>query len=134
MAIVTTLIVWQGSVLNWAAYAVFNPQLWHWPEDWPLASLSPTVEPFLVIAYVMFFLGPYFPAIWILRRIQARRPGGSFVWRHPVISLAGLIFVFGFALDAFIEIVLVRTGVYIYSQVTTRPSESSRTLRDSRAE
>ena len=31
-------------------------------------SLSPTVEPFLVIGYIMFYLGPYFPAIWILRK------------------------------------------------------------------
>ncbi|HYB35245.1 MAG TPA: spirocyclase AveC family protein [Mycobacterium sp.] len=117
MAIVTTLIVWQDPIMNWAPYAVYNPQLWHWPEDWPLVSLSPTVEPFVVIGYVMFYLGPYFPGIWILRRIQARRPVDSFVWRHPLISLAGLIFVIGFILDAFLEITLVRTGMYIYSQV-----------------
>jgi hypothetical protein len=117
MAIVTTLIVWQDPIMNWAPYAVYNPQLWHWPEDWPLVSLSPTVEPFVVIGYVMFQLGPYFPAIWILRRIQARRPVDSFVWRHPLISLAGLIFVIGFVVDAFLEVTLVRTGMYIYSQV-----------------
>ena len=74
MGIVTTLIVWQDPIMNWSPYAVYNPQLWHWPEDWPLASISPTVEPFLVIGYIMFYLGPYFPAIWILRKIQARRP------------------------------------------------------------
>ena len=85
--IVTTLIVWQDPIMNWAPYAVYNPQLWHWPEDWPLVSLSPTVEPFIVIGYVMFYFGPYFPAIWILRKLQARRPVDSFVWRHPLISL-----------------------------------------------
>ena len=74
MGIVTTLIVWQDPIMNWSPYAVYNPQLWHWPEDWPLVSLSPTVEPFLVIGYVMFYLGPYFPAIWILRKIQAAAP------------------------------------------------------------
>src|SRR6185312_15190674 len=51
---------------NWSPFAVYNPQLWHWPEDWPLVSISPTVEPFLVIGYIMFYLGPYFPPIWIL--------------------------------------------------------------------
>jgi hypothetical protein len=117
MAIVTTLIVWQDPIMNWAPYAVYNPQLWHFPEDWPLVSLSPTVEPFVVIGYVLFQLGPYFPAIWILRRIQARRPVDSFVWRHPLICMAGLIFVIGFIVDAFLEITLVRTGMYIYSQV-----------------
>src|SRR5579884_272163 len=117
MGIVTTLIVWQDPLMNWAPYAVYNPQLWHFPEDWPLVSLSPTVEPFVVIGYVMFQLGPYFPAIWILRRIQARRPVDSFVWRHPLICMAGLIFVIGFIVGAFLEITLVRTGMYIYSQV-----------------
>ena len=87
MGIVTTLIVWQDPIMNWSPYAVYNPQLWHWPEDWPLVSLSPTVEPFLVIGYIMFYLGPFFPAVWILRKLQAQRPVDSFVWRHPLISL-----------------------------------------------
>jgi len=117
MALVATLIVWQDPIMNWAPYAVYNPQLWHWPEDWPLVSLSPTVEPFIVIGYVTFYLGPYFPAIWVLRRIQARRSFDSFVWRHPLISLAALIFVIGFVYDAMMEIFLVRTQLYIYSQV-----------------
>ena len=117
MALVTTLIVWQDPIMNWAPFAVYDPRLWHWPEDWPLVSLSPSVEPFLVIGYVTFYLGPYFPAIWILRRIQARRPVDSFVWRHPLISLAGLIFVIGFVFDAALEISLIQTGMYIYSQV-----------------
>ena len=59
--------------MNWAPYAVYNPQLWHWPETWGLVSVSPTVEPFVVIGYVMFYLAPFFPAIWILRRLQRRR-------------------------------------------------------------
>jgi hypothetical protein len=117
MAIVTTLIVWQDPLMNWAPYAVYNPQLWHWPEDWPLVSVSPTVEPFIVFGYVMFYLGPYFPAVWILRKIQARKPVDSFTWRHPLISLAGLILVCGFVFDAFLEIFAIRTGLYIYDQV-----------------
>ena len=61
--------------MNWAPYAVYNPQLWHWPGDWPLVSLSPTVEPFIVIGYATFYMAPFFPAIWILRRLQARAAG-----------------------------------------------------------
>ncbi len=117
MAICCTAIVWQDPIMNWAPYAVYNPQLWHWPETWPLVSLSPTVEPFVVVGYVMFYLAPFFPAVWILRRIQRRRPVDSFVWRHPLISLAALIYVVGFVYDAIQEIILVRTGMYIYSQV-----------------
>ena len=117
MALCVTAIVWQDPIMNWAPYAVYNPQLWHWPETWPLVSLSPTVEPFVVIGYVMFYLVPFFPAVWILRRWQRRRPVHSFVWRHPLISLALVIYVVGFVFDALLEIFLVRTGMYIYSQV-----------------
>jgi hypothetical protein len=117
MVLVTTLIVWQDPIMNWAPYAVYNPQLWHWPETWPFVSLAPTVEPFIVIGYAAFYMAPFFPAVWILRRLQARRPVESFVWRHPLVSLSLLIFAIGFVFDACLEIFLVRTQLYIYSQV-----------------
>jgi len=118
MAIATILLAWQDPIMNWAPYAVYNPQLWHFPEDWPWVSLSPSVEPFIVLlGYVTFYLVPYFPAIWILRRIQARRPADSFVRRHPLICLAGLIFVIAFLYDAALEMALIHAGIYIYSQV-----------------
>ena len=117
MAIASTAIVWQDPIMNWAPFAVYNPQLWHWPEDWPLVELSPTVEPFIVIGYATFYFGPFFPAIAILRRLQARAATDAFVWRRPLISLALLLLVIGFAFDAILEIFLVHTGLYVYSQV-----------------
>jgi len=117
MVLATTLLVWQDPIMNWAPYAVYNPQLWHWPETWPLVSMSPTVEPFIVIGYATFYMAPFFPAIYLLRRAQARRPVESLVWRHPLLCLAGLILVIGFVFDAFLEIFLVRTQLYIYSHV-----------------
>jgi hypothetical protein len=117
MALACTAIVWMDPIMNWAPYAVYNPLLWHWPESWPLVSLSPTVEPLVVFGYVMFYLLPFFPAIYILRRLQRSRPLESFVWRHPLISLGLLIFVIGFVFDAVLEIFSIRAGLYIYSQV-----------------
>jgi hypothetical protein len=118
MVAASTMIVWQDPIMNWAPYAVYNPQLWHFPEDWPLVKLSPTVEPFIVIGYSTFyFIGPFFASSWILRRLQARASFDSFVWRRPLVSLALLLFVVGFVMDAFLEIFLVHTGLYIYSQV-----------------
>jgi Spirocyclase AveC-like len=117
MVIVMTLLIWQDPIMNWAPYAVYNPQLWHWPETWGLVSMSPSVEPFIVVGYAMFYMLPFFPAVWILRKVQARRPVESFAWRHPLISLSVLIFAIGFVFDAFLEIFLVRTQLYIYSQV-----------------
>jgi hypothetical protein len=117
MAIAATALVWLDPVMNWAPYAVYNPQLTHWPETWPLVSLAPTVEPFIVLGYATFYVLPALPAIWILRRVQARRPLESFVWRHPLISLIPLIYVIGFVYDMVLEIFCIRTGLYIYSQV-----------------
>jgi hypothetical protein len=117
MVIATTVLVWQDPIMNWAPYAVYNPQLWHWPETWPLVSLSPTVEPFIVIGYATFYMAPFFPAIWVLRRTQARRRPESFVSRHPLVALAGMILAIGFLFDASLEIFLVRTQLYVYSQV-----------------
>jgi hypothetical protein len=117
MAIASTAIVWQDPIMNWAPYAVYNPQLWHWPEDWPLVRLSPTVEPFIVIGYATFYFGPFFPAIALQRRLQARAPMEAFVWRRPLVCLALLLLGIGFVFDAILEIFLVHTGLYIYSQV-----------------
>jgi hypothetical protein len=117
MALVTTILVWQDPIMNWAPFAVYNPQLWHWPETWPLVSLSPTVEPFIVIGYATFYMAPFFPAVWILRRLQARRSADAFVWKHPLVCLGLLIYAIGFVFDACLEIFLVRTQLYIYSQV-----------------
>ncbi len=112
-----TAIVWMDPIMNWAPYAVYNPQLWHLPNDWWLVRLSPTIEPFVVLGYVTFYFGPFFPAIWILRRLQRRRPVDSFVSRHPLVSLSLLVYVIGFAYDAMLEVFCVRAGLYIYSQV-----------------
>jgi hypothetical protein len=117
MVLATTLLVWQDPIMNWAPYAVYNPQLWHWPETWPLVSLSPTVEPFIVIGYATFYMAPFFPASRIQRRIQAGKPLDHFVWRHPLITLSLLILAIGFVFDALLEIFLVRTQLYIYSHV-----------------
>ena len=117
MFLCTTLIVWQDPIMNWAPFAVYNPDLIHWPESWPLVSLSPTVEPFVVFGYVMFYFGPYFPAVWILRKLQAKCGPESFVSRHPLICLGADVLVIGFVMDAMLENTLVHWGMYIYSQV-----------------
>src|ERR1700747_3008112 len=91
MFLCTTLIVWQDPIMNWAPYAVYNPDLLHWPENWDLIMMSPIVAPFIVAGYVLFYFGPYFPAVWILRKMQAKRGPEAFVSRHPLISLGALV-------------------------------------------
>jgi hypothetical protein len=116
-AIACTAIVWMDPLMNWSPYVVYNPQLWHLPNDWLLVRLAPVIEPLVVLGYVTFYLGPFFPAIWILRRLQAKRGVESFSSRHPLVSLAVLVYVIGFVYDALLEIFCVRAGLYIYSQV-----------------
>src|SRR6201992_4018766 len=117
MFLCTTLIVWQHPIVICARCAVYNPDLIRWPESWPLVSLSPSVEPFVVFGYVMFYFGPYFPAVWILRKWQARKGPEAFVSRHPLIVLGLIVLVIGFIMDAWLEIQLTHAGMYIYSQV-----------------
>jgi hypothetical protein len=118
MVLASTAIVWQDPIMNWAPYAVYNPQLWHWPEDWPLVNLSPTVEPFVVVGYAAFyFIVPFFLSTWTLRGLQARASSDSFVWRRPLVSMGLLLFAIGFVFDALLEVFSVRAGLYIYSQV-----------------
>jgi len=80
-------------------------------------SLSPTIEPLFIAAIAMFVVPPFFPAIWVLRRLQARRPLDSFVSRHPLISLSGFVFAFGFVYDFAMEELCVRVGLYTFTQV-----------------
>src|SRR5260370_642891 len=82
-----------------------------------VAGAAPTVEAFVVFGYVTFYFGPYFPAIWILRKLQAKYGPEAFVSRHPLVSLGMLTCVIGFIFDAWLEIQLIHAGMYIYSQV-----------------
>src|ERR1044072_7657480 len=104
MFLFPTLIVWQDPIMNWAPYAVYNPDLMHWPENWYLIMMPPTVEPVIVLGYVLFYFGPHFPAVWIPRGMQAKHGPGAFVSRRPLISLGALVLAIGFVFDAALEI------------------------------
>jgi Spirocyclase AveC-like len=117
MVIAGTALVWLDPLANWVSYSAFSPDLWHWPVDWPWVSIAPLVEPFVCIAYASVLIVPAFVAIPLLQRLQARRPVDTFVWRHPLITLSAITFVFGFALDAAVEIFCVSKRIYAYTQV-----------------
>jgi hypothetical protein len=112
-----TALPWLDPQADWVSYSAFSPDLWHFPVDWPWVSISPLVEPFVCIAYASVLIVPAFVAIPLLRRLQARRPVDTFVWRHPLITLSLITFVIGFALDAVVEIFCVSKRVYAYTQV-----------------
>ena len=73
--------------MNWAPYAVYNPQLWHWPETGPGVAVAhrravhrDRLRDVLPRPVLPGDLDPAPPA--------GRRPVESFVWRHPLVSLA----------------------------------------------
>jgi hypothetical protein len=117
MLIAGTCVVWLDPPANWVSYVVYNPELFHYPEDWPWMSLSPTVEPLVDFAYATALVGPVFLGMPLLRKLQARRPIDAFVWRHPLLCLSAIMFVIGFFVDAILEIFCVSTKIYTYSQV-----------------
>lgn len=117
MTLAITTLAWLDPIMNWATFAAYNPDLWHWPEDWPLVSVSPTIEPLFIAAIAMFVVPPFFPAVWALRRMQAGRSPDAFVSRHPLLSLSGFVFIFGFLYDFAMEALCVRLGLYTFTQV-----------------
>ncbi len=112
-----TALVWLDPFANWVSFTAFNPDLYHFPVDWPWVSMAPVVEPFVCIAYASVLIAPTFAAIAVLRRLQRGRSQDSFVWRHPLITLSAITLVIGFALDAVVEIFCVSRRVYIFTQV-----------------
>ncbi len=76
MTLAITTLAWLDPIMNWATFAAYNPDLWHWPEDWPLVSISPTIEPLFIASIAMFVLPPFF-----------RRSGHYAESRHVAVSI-----------------------------------------------
>lgn len=117
MVLATSTLFWWDPINNWAIGLVYNPNLWHFPRDWPWLNISPVIEPLTSFIYAPYILVPYFLAMPILRAIQRRSDPGAFVWRHPLISIAVLTFVIGLMWDAAQEILLTRAQFLTYSHV-----------------
>jgi Spirocyclase AveC-like len=127
MVLATTALAWLDPIMNWATFAAYNPHFVHLPEDWPLVSLSPTVEPMICVGY-SYFMVAYFPAIAIVRGIQSRRTPEALIHRHPLVCLAAVTtFVIGFVFDVAVEVMLVSQGQYVFSQVVPFGSMRTRT-------
>lgn len=61
MTIAVSTLAWLDAPMNWATFAAYNPDLWHWPEGWPIVSLYPTIEPLFIAAIAMFVVPTFFP-------------------------------------------------------------------------
>ena len=117
MVLASNTLCWFDPINNWAIGLVYNPKLWHFPQDWPWVRMSPIIEPLTSFVYAPYVLFPYFIAMPLMRRLQRRRGPDAFVWRHPLICVALLTFCAGFAWDAGQEVFLVRTEFLTYTHV-----------------
>lgn len=115
MVLASSTLLWWDPINNWAIGLVYNPDLWHFPRDWPWFNISPVIEPLTSFVYAPYVLLPYFLAMPILRAAQRRSEPAAFAWRHPLISLALLTFVIGVIWDAAQEILLTRAQFLTYS-------------------
>jgi hypothetical protein len=118
MLVASTALCVLDPIMNWAPYAVYNPRLLHFPESWAWASISPSVEPLVIlVGYPYFFLIPAWVTLTICSHFVAGRRPTSFVRRHPLVT----VFITGFLVcmvwDGVIEALLVRMEVYSYVQV-----------------
>ena len=107
-------------IFNWAMYCNYHPDLLHWPVNWNLMNVAPSVEPLWIVmgAYQVFFLAPAMAAFALYGRFVARRAGpDSWVKRHPGWSLLIFASVFGFGMDILMEQWMLNMGIYKYTQI-----------------
>lgn len=115
MVLASSTLLWWDPINNWSIGLVYNPNLWHFPREWPWFNISPVIEPLTSFVYAPYVLLPYFLAMPILRRFQRRSENTAFASRHPLIVLALLTFVIGVIWDAAQEILLTRAQFLTYS-------------------
>jgi Spirocyclase AveC-like len=105
---------------NWSMYVAYNPDLVHWPVNWPIFNVAPTVEPIWVLlgAYQGWYLAPALGAFALHQRFIARNARrGSWIARHELLSLFAFATAFGVVIDFFLEEWLMNIGFYKYPQV-----------------
>ncbi len=114
------LQVFLDPIYNWGFYCVYDPALLHWPITWPTFNFSPSVEPLWIVmgAYQVFFIGP----AWLIltgfhKFVAARATPGSWIERHPTLSLFAVGAVLGAVADILMEIWMINIGVYKYTQI-----------------
>jgi hypothetical protein len=118
MLIALTALTAFDPLMNFLPFATYDPRLLHFPESWAYFSISPTVEPIVVlIGYPYFFLIPVVPAMYLQRRRSANAAPTAFINRRPLLWLFCVATAIGFVWDAVLEMFLTRIQLYLYSHV-----------------
>jgi hypothetical protein len=99
MVVASNTLCWFDPINNWAIGLVYNPELWHFPQDWPWVGMSPIIEPLTSFVYAPYVLLPCLLSMPTLRWLQKNRRPDAIVWRRPLISLGLITFCFAFVWD-----------------------------------
>ncbi|MBA3743283.1 spirocyclase AveC family protein [Sporichthya sp.] len=111
-------IIAYDPIFNWAMYAVYNPELRHYPVTWEWAKISPSVEPLWPLgAYPFFFLTPGLITFALFKRyVEPRAKAGSFVDRRPMWSLFLFSLVGCTVMEVIGETLLLQMEIWTYYQ------------------
>ena len=104
---------------NWATFTMFDPRVPHFPVSWPYFNIAPLVEP------TLSFLGGY-GAYYVLtgiglvqayrRFIEPYLREGSWFALHRLIAVFGFGFTVGLPLNALMQFLWLKAGMFFYTQ------------------
>jgi hypothetical protein len=104
--------------INWSMYLSFNPGMWHMPPNTPWMRIAPNFEPWSCFyGYPVWFLAPALMAYGVYNRLSRDAAPGAWLNRHPLLALGLLGWAFGMVFDFLLELMVLRGGLYVYSQV-----------------
>lgn len=117
VAAITVTALWDPLV-NWAGYASYNPREFHLDVDWPWFNLQPTVQAWVPIwGYAGFFLVPAWLTLALYKRLSQRVAPNAFLVRKPRLAILAMAIPICIVFDAVVETLMVRTGIFNYTQV-----------------
>ncbi|MCM2459309.1 spirocyclase AveC family protein [Pseudomonas sp. CG7] len=118
MASITVMAVLMEPLINWGMYLSFDPRSPHLPIATPWMRIAPNIEPLSCFyGYPFYFLIPAMIANGVYASLVRRVAPDHYITRHPLWSLAVLGWVIGMVFDFAVELPLLRSSLYIYSQV-----------------
>ncbi len=104
------------SFANWTSSAAMNPELLHYPTDWPFFDVSPTTEPIInKVAYPYLFLFPALAVTTWLRR-RPRATGGT--PHRSLWAIFGITFAIAVPINwVLVNLFMCRIEYWTYTQI-----------------
>jgi hypothetical protein len=104
---------------NWATFAVFDPEMVHFPLTWPYMDISPNLEPALSFlgGYATYYLLTGLSILQAHDRVfdpMMRR--NAWLARHRLVSVFLGAFVVAIPINALVQFTWLRLGIFVYTE------------------